>query len=94
MMFSIASREISPGNQNGQDRCRSEKNGCIGHGGITKSAMAKEAKQEVDFQMSSGNVLCGSRVPDAAELDIKVRLAVEIVRVINAAVSRLLRRGC
>ena len=38
----------------------------------------------MDVEVSSGNVFADLGFPDAAELDIKVRLAVEIVRVINA----------
>ena len=36
------------------------------------------------FEVSSGNVFADLGLPDAAELDIKLRLAVEIVRLINA----------
>jgi len=38
----------------------------------------------MDFEVSSGNVFADLGIPDAAELDIKVRLVVEIVRVIHA----------
>lgn len=46
--------------------------------------MAKKRSRKMDFEVSSGNVFADLGFPDAAELDIKVRLAVEIVRVINA----------
>jgi len=46
--------------------------------------MVKKRSKKMDFEVSSGNVFTDLGLPDAAELDIKVRLAVEIVRVINA----------
>jgi predicted XRE-type DNA-binding protein len=46
--------------------------------------MAKKRIKKMDVEVSSGNVFADLGFPDAAELDIKVRLAVEIVRVINA----------
>jgi predicted XRE-type DNA-binding protein len=38
----------------------------------------------MDVEVGSGNVFADLGFPDAAELDVKVRLAVEIVRLINA----------
>jgi len=46
--------------------------------------MAKKRIKKMDFEVSSGNVFADLGFPDAAELDIKVRLAVEIVRLIDA----------
>lgn len=37
----------------------------------------------MEFEVSPGNVFADLGFPDAAELDIKLRLAVEIVRLIN-----------
>lgn len=37
----------------------------------------------MDVEVSSGNVFADLGLPDAGELDIKLRLAVEIVRVID-----------
>ncbi len=37
----------------------------------------------MDVEVGSGNVFADLGFPDAAELDIKVRLAVEIVRLVN-----------
>ena len=38
----------------------------------------------MDVEVGSGNVFADLGFPDAAELDIKVRLTVEIVKLINA----------
>jgi len=38
----------------------------------------------MEVEVGSGNVFADLGFPDAAELDIKVRLAVEIVKIINA----------
>jgi len=38
----------------------------------------------MEVDVGSGNVFADLGFPDAAELDIKVRLAVEIVKIINA----------
>jgi predicted XRE-type DNA-binding protein len=46
--------------------------------------MAKKRSKKMEVEVGSGNVFADLRFPDAAELDIKVRLAVEIVRLINA----------
>ena len=46
--------------------------------------MAKKSSKRMVIEPSSGNVFVDLKVPDAAALDIKVRLAVEIVRLINA----------
>ena len=46
--------------------------------------MAKRRSKKVEVEVGSGNVFADLGFPDAAELDIKVRLAVEIVRLINA----------
>ena len=46
--------------------------------------MAKRAIKRVTIEASSGNVFADLGLPDAAALDIKVRLAVEIVRLIDA----------
>jgi predicted XRE-type DNA-binding protein len=39
--------------------------------------------EKMEVQVGSGNVFADLGFPDAAELDIKVRLAVEIVRLID-----------
>jgi predicted XRE-type DNA-binding protein len=44
----------------------------------------RRRKMDVDVEVSSGNVFADLGLPDAGELDIKLRLAVEIVRVIEA----------
>lgn len=46
--------------------------------------MAKNRVKSIEVEASSGNVFADLGLPDAAELDIKVRLTVEIVRLINA----------
>jgi predicted XRE-type DNA-binding protein len=46
--------------------------------------MAKKSSKRIAIEPSSGNVFADLRLPDAAALDTKVRLAVEIVRLINA----------
>jgi hypothetical protein len=40
--------------------------------------MAKPAAKPIRMELSSGNVLADLGIPDAAELDTKVQLAVEI----------------
>ena len=45
--------------------------------------MAKGAAKPVHIEPSSGNVFADLGLPDAAELDTKVRLAVEINRLIK-----------
>jgi predicted XRE-type DNA-binding protein len=49
-----------------------------------RSDRAKRRCKKMDVEVGSGNVFADLGFPDAAELDIKVRLAVEIVRLINA----------
>src|SRR5882757_4069865 len=46
--------------------------------------MAKRRSKKMEVDVGSGNVFADLGFPDAAELDIKVRLAVEIVKIINA----------
>jgi predicted XRE-type DNA-binding protein len=46
--------------------------------------MAKTRSKRMQIEASSGNVFADLGLPGAAELDVKVRLAVEIVRLINA----------
>jgi predicted XRE-type DNA-binding protein len=46
--------------------------------------MAKQANKRVRIQASSGNVFADLALPDAAELDTKVRLTVEINRLVEA----------
>lgn len=46
--------------------------------------MAKKSSKRMVIEPSSGNVFVDLKIPDAAALDIKVRLAVEVVRLINA----------
>ena len=46
--------------------------------------MTKTRTKPLKIEPGSGNVFADLALPDAAELDIKVRLAVEIVRIINA----------
>jgi predicted XRE-type DNA-binding protein len=46
--------------------------------------MAKRQSKKMEVEVGSGNVFADLGFPDAAELDIKVRLAVEIIRLINA----------
>jgi predicted XRE-type DNA-binding protein len=45
--------------------------------------MAKRAAKPIRMELSSGNVFADLGLPDAAELDTKVRLAVEINRLIK-----------
>ena len=45
--------------------------------------MAKRAAKPIRMEPSSGNVFADLGFPDAAELDTKVRLAVEIKRLIT-----------
>jgi predicted XRE-type DNA-binding protein len=58
--------------------------GCRQHARIIRSDMAKRRSKKMEVEVGSGNVFADLGFPDAAELDIKVRLAVEIVRLINA----------
>src|SRR5258708_5272183 len=46
--------------------------------------MAKKRSKTMKVEVGSGNVFADLGFPDAAQLDIKVRLAVEIVKIINA----------
>src|SRR5215813_1917717 len=46
--------------------------------------MAKRRSKKMEVEVGSGNVFADLGFPDAAELDIKVRLAVEIIRIISA----------
>src|SRR4051794_12102609 len=46
--------------------------------------MAKRRSKKMEVEIGSGNVFADLGFPDAGELDLKVRLAVEIVRLINA----------
>ena len=46
--------------------------------------MARRATKQTRIEASSGNVFADLGLPDAAELDTKVRLAVEINRLIAA----------
>jgi predicted XRE-type DNA-binding protein len=46
--------------------------------------MVKKRSKKMEVEVGSGNVFADLGFPDAAELDIKVRLAVEIIRLINA----------
>jgi predicted XRE-type DNA-binding protein len=46
--------------------------------------MVKGRNNRMQVEASSGNVFADLGLPDAAELNVKVRLAVEIVRLINA----------
>jgi predicted XRE-type DNA-binding protein len=46
--------------------------------------MAKKRSKTMEVDVGSSNVFADLGFPDAAELDIKVRLAVEIVRLIDA----------
>jgi predicted XRE-type DNA-binding protein len=46
--------------------------------------LCKIAESKMAVEVGSDNVFADLGLPDAAELDIKVRLAVEIVRLINA----------
>ena len=48
------------------------------------SVMGKRRGKKMDVEVGSGNVFADLGLPDAGELDIKLRLAVEIVRVIDA----------
>jgi hypothetical protein len=45
--------------------------------------MAKKRSKKMEVEVGSRNVFADLGFPDAAELDIKVRLAVEIIRLIN-----------
>ncbi len=45
--------------------------------------MAKKRSKKMEVEVGSGNVFADLGFQDATELDIKVRLAVEIVRLIN-----------
>jgi predicted XRE-type DNA-binding protein len=49
-----------------------------------RNDMAKMGNRKMAVEVGSDNVFADLGLPDAAELDIKVRLAVEIVRLINA----------
>lgn len=46
--------------------------------------MVRRANKQIPVEASSGNVFADLGLPDAAELDTKVRLAVEINRLIAA----------
>src|SRR6266581_1237642 len=46
--------------------------------------MAKRRSKKMEVEVGSGNVFADRGFPDVAELDIKVRLAVEIIRLIDA----------
>lgn len=46
--------------------------------------MTKKRSEKMEVEVGTDNVFTDLGFPDAAELDIKVRLAVEIVRLINA----------
>jgi predicted XRE-type DNA-binding protein len=46
--------------------------------------MAKKRSKKMEFEIGSGNVFEDLGFPDASVLDIKVRLVVEINRLINA----------
>jgi len=48
------------------------------------SVMGKRRSSKMEVEVGSGNVFADLGLPDAGELDIKLRLAVEIVRVIDA----------
>jgi predicted XRE-type DNA-binding protein len=48
------------------------------------NATKKKRSKKMDVEVGSGNVFADLGLPDAGELDIKLRLAVEIVRVIEA----------
>ena len=47
------------------------------------SVMGKGRSKRMEIEVGSGNVFADLGLPDAGELDIKLRLAVEIVRVID-----------
>src|SRR2546430_17660836 len=51
---------------------------------IIGNNMAKLRSKKMEVEVGSGNVFADLGFPDAVELDIKVRLAVEIVKIINA----------
>ena len=46
--------------------------------------MAKRKTDAIEIETSSGNVFADLGLPDATELNTKVRLAVELVRVLEA----------
>jgi predicted XRE-type DNA-binding protein len=46
--------------------------------------MAAKRSKNMEIEVGSGNVFADLGFPDAAELDVKVRLAVEIMRLINS----------
>jgi predicted XRE-type DNA-binding protein len=46
--------------------------------------MARHANEHIAFEASSGNVFADLGLPDPAELDMKVRLAVKVNRLITA----------
>ena len=48
------------------------------------SVVGKKRSRKMQVEVGSGNVFADLGLPDAGELDIKLRLAVEIVRVIDA----------
>lgn len=50
----------------------------------TRNDMARQANRRNPIEASSGNVFADLRLPDAAELDTKVRLAVMINRLVAA----------
>ena len=47
------------------------------------SVVGKKRSRKMQVEVGSGNVFADLGLPDAGELDIKLRLAVEIVRVID-----------
>jgi hypothetical protein len=59
--------------------CSAGQDGVESHFG----AMPRRAAKPVRTELSSGNVFADLGLPDAAELDTKVRLAVEINRLIK-----------
>lgn len=54
------------------------------HNASTRNDMARRADRRIPIEASSGNVIADLGLPDAAELDAKVRLAVMINRLLAA----------
>ena len=54
------------------------------HNASTRNDMARRANRRIPIEASSGNVFADLALPDAAELDVKVRLAVMINRLLAA----------
>jgi predicted XRE-type DNA-binding protein len=54
------------------------------HASFTSKSMAKKQSKKMEYEIGSGNVFEDLGFPDAPVLDIKVRLVVEIIRLINA----------